>query len=143
MSFPLQIMCFNGGRRSRNNGGIQKFGGGGGVKNGERKLLQTKLIPKCLQNTSFSVKARSSDWKCSIKKVFLKTSQNSQENTCARVSLKGVFLCILVLRCFSQVFSCVFCEIVKHTFFTEQLQMTNLKSKSHENSSTVNTALIP
>ena len=142
MSFPLQIMCLNGGRRSRNNGGIQKFGGGGG-KNGERKLLQTKLIPKCLQNTSFSVKARSSDWKCSIKKVFLKTSQNSQENTCARVSLKGVFLCILVLRCFSQVFSCVFCEIVKHTFFTEQLQMTNLKSKSHENSSTVNTALMP
>ena len=113
------------------------------IKNGERKLLQTKLIPKCLQNTSFSVKARSSDWKCSIKKVFLKTSQNSQENTCARVSLKGVFLCILVLRCFSQVFSCVFCEIVKHTFFTEQLQMTNLKSKSHENSSTVNTALMP
>ena len=115
----------------------------GGSKMEGRKLLQTKLIPKCLQNTSFSVKARSSDWKCSIKKVFLKTSQNSQENTCTRVSLKGVFLSILVLRCFSQVFSCVFCEIVKHTFFTEQLQITNLKSKSHENSSTVNTTLMP
>ena len=25
-------------------------------------------------------------WRCSVKKVFLKISQNSQENTCARVS---------------------------------------------------------
>ena len=30
---------------------------------------------------------RSSHRRCSIKKVFLKTSQNQQENTCARVSL--------------------------------------------------------
>ena len=26
-------------------------------------------------------------WRCSVKQVFLKTSQNSQENTCARVDL--------------------------------------------------------
>ena len=26
-------------------------------------------------------------WRCSVKKVFLEISQNSQENTCARVSL--------------------------------------------------------
>ena len=26
-------------------------------------------------------------WRCSVKKVFLKISQNSQENTCTRVSL--------------------------------------------------------
>ena len=31
-------------------------------------------------------KLRSSKWRCSIKKLFLKISQNSQENTCARVS---------------------------------------------------------
>ena len=32
------------------------------------------------------IKFRSSDRRCSIKKVFLKGSQSSQENTCARVS---------------------------------------------------------
>ena len=30
---------------------------------------------------------RSSHWRCSVKKVFLKISQNSQDNTCVRVSL--------------------------------------------------------
>ena len=43
----------------------------------------------------------------SAKKVFLKTSQNSQKNTCARVSS-------------SQVFSCEFCEIFKNTFFLKE-----------------------
>ena len=32
---------------------------------------------------------------CSVKKVFLRISQNSQENTCARLSGTGVFLWIL------------------------------------------------
>ena len=39
------------------------------------------------------------------KKVYLKISQSSQENTCARV-------CYIL-----QVFSCEFCEIFKNTFF--------------------------
>ena len=43
---------------------------------------------------------------CSVKKVFLEIWQNSQENTCARVS----FLIKL------PVFSCEFCEISKNTF---------------------------
>ena len=30
---------------------------------------------------------RSSHWRCSVKKMFLEISQNSQENTCARISL--------------------------------------------------------
>ena len=30
---------------------------------------------------------RSSHWRCSVKKVFLKISKNSRKNTCARVSL--------------------------------------------------------
>ena len=47
---------------------------------------------------------------CSVKKVFLKISQNSQENTCARVS----FLRPATLL--TQVFSCEFCEISKNTF---------------------------
>ena len=46
--------------------------------------------------------------RCYVKKVFLEISQNSQENTCARVS----FLIKL-----AQVFSCEFCEISKNTFF--------------------------
>ena len=46
-------------------------------------------------------------WKCSVKKVFLEILQNSQENTCARVS----FLIKL------QVSGCEFCEISKNTFF--------------------------
>ena len=46
------------------------------------------------------------------KKLFLEISQNSQENTCARVS----FLI--------KMFSCEFCEISKSTFFTEHLWMT-------------------
>ena len=33
-----------------------------------------------------STPSRSTLWRCAIKKMFLKISQNSQENTCARVS---------------------------------------------------------
>ena len=60
------------------------------------------------------------------KKVFLEISQNSQENTCARVFFK-----IRPQACNftkketpAQVFSCGFCEISKNTFFTEQLWAT-------------------
>ena len=54
-------------------------------------------------------------------KVFLEISQNSQENTCARVS----FFCNFVKKeTVAQVFSCEFCEISKNTFFTEHLWAT-------------------
>ena len=49
--------------------------------------------------------------RCSIKKVFLEISQNSQENSCAKVS----FLVKLQAEA-SQVFSCEFGEISKNTF---------------------------
>ena len=45
------------------------------------------------------------------KKVFLKISQNSQENTCARVSF------LIKLQALAQVFSCEVCEIFKKSFF--------------------------
>ena len=48
---------------------------------------------------------------CSVKKVFLEISQNSQENTCARASF------LIKLQALAQVFSCEFCEISKNTFF--------------------------
>ena len=52
--------------------------------------------------------------RCSVKKVFLEISQNSQENTCARVSFLINFIKKETLV---QVLSCKFCEISKNTFF--------------------------
>ena len=49
---------------------------------------------------------------CSVKKVFLEISQNSQENTCARVSF------LIKLQALG------LCEIHKNTFFTEHLWAT-------------------
>ena len=60
-------------------------------------------------------------WMWSVKKVFLEISQNSQESTCARVSL------LIKLQTWglelhwkketlAQVFSCEFCEIPNSTF---------------------------
>ena len=48
--------------------------------------------------------------------MFLEISQNLQENTCARVSLKRETL--------EQVFSCESCEISNNTFLTEHLMAT-------------------
>ena len=64
--------------------------------------------------------------RCSIKKVFLKISQNSQKNICVRAS----FLITLQVEAFNfikketleQVFSCEFCKISKNTFLTEHLK---------------------
>ena len=54
---------------------------------------------------------------CSVKKVFLKLSQNLQENTHVRVSFWKK------LQAWGLVFSCESCEILKNTFFfTEHLQ---------------------
>ena len=54
--------------------------------------------------------------------MFLEISQNSQENTCARVSffnkVAGLRLAILLKNeSLAQVFSCEFCEVSKKTFF--------------------------
>ena len=58
--------------------------------------------------------------RCSIKKVFLEISQNSQENICVRESLNKVSHlrpATLFKKTLAQVFSCEFCEIYKSTFF--------------------------
>ena len=69
---------------------------------------------------------RSSYLTCSIKKVFLEISQNSQENTCARVSfLNKVEACNFIKKeTLAQVLSCEFCQISKNTFLTEHLCTT-------------------
>ena len=59
--------------------------------------------------------------RCSVKKVFLEISQNSQENTSARVSflnkVAGTTCNFIKKETLAQVFSCKFCEISKNTFF--------------------------
>ena len=68
-------------------------------------------------------------WGVLYKKVFLKISQNSQENPCARVSF---FNKVAGLRpkTLPQVFSWEFCEISKNKFFTEHLWTTVLSDCS-------------
>ena len=53
-----------------------------------------------------------------MNKVFLKISQNSQENTCAGVSL------LIKLQTLAQVFSSEFCIFLKAFFFSEHLWTT-------------------
>ena len=56
--------------------------------------------------------------RCSVKKVFLEISQNSQKNSCTRVSFSTKLQASNVIRkeTLAQVFSCEFCEIFKNTF---------------------------
>ena len=56
-----------------------------------------------------------------LKKMYLKISQNLQENTYVKVS----FLIKLTKKeTLAHMFSCEFCEISKNTFFTEHLWAT-------------------
>ena len=52
--------------------------------------------------------------RCSVKKVFLEISQNSQQSTCTRVYRPATLFKKMTLV---QAFSCEFCEISKGTFF--------------------------
>ena len=53
--------------------------------------------------------------RCSVKKVLLEISQNSQENTCARVSF-------LIKRLWHRCFPVNFVKFLRTPFFTEPLQ---------------------
>ena len=59
--------------------------------------------------------------RCSIKKVFLETSQNSQENSCARnyflIKLQAKAWNFIKKESLTQMFSCEISEIFKNTFF--------------------------
>ena len=74
---------------------------------------------------------RSSHRQCSVKKVFLEISQNSQENTCARASflikLQAEVCNFTKKETLAQVFSCEFYEISKSTFSTEHLWTTSYR----------------
>ena len=91
------------------------------------KLL-LPLIQRCqnkqqIWHTSISVRKhliRSSHQRCSVKNVLSEILQNSEENTCVRVSIL-----IKLQPCNrdpgTQVFSCEFWEISKNTFLAEHL----------------------
>ena len=51
-----------------------------------------------------------------LKKVLLKNTQNSQENTCVRVSLQPQACNFIKKETLAQVFSCKFSKIYKNTF---------------------------
>ena len=101
-----------------------------------RKHCCTKKLisPTLKQNTKVMMRLLVTQYqkavsrRCSIKKVFLKVSQNSQENTCVRVSflikLQALACNFIKRECLAHMFSCTFCEIFKNTFFTEHLWTT-------------------
>ena len=85
---------------------------------------------------------KSSHQRCSMKKVFLEISQNSQENTCARASflIKLQAYNFIKKETLTQVFSCEFCKIFKNTYFTEHLWTT--ASKVFSLSKNINTLIL-
>ena len=66
--------------------------------------------------TSLLLIVRAVVLECSVKKVFLEISQNSQENTGARVSFSIKLLIGKDTLTVAQVFSCEICEISRNTF---------------------------
>ena len=71
---------------------------------------------------------RSSHRRCFVRKVFLEILENSQENTCARVSflikLQASACNFIKKETLAQLFCCESCKIYKDTFFTEHLRTT-------------------
>ena len=81
-----------------------------------------------VKSKSAKAQCRRNDRRRSIKKLFLKISQKSQENTCARVSflkkLQDSTCNYIKKETLAQVFSRDFCEIFKNIFFTDHLRTT-------------------
>ena len=61
--------------------------------------------------------------------LFLEISQDSQENTCARVYflIKLQVFATLLKKTLGQVFSCEICEIFKNNFFAEHFRLLFLE----------------
>ena len=89
------------------------------VKIYNETFLPTQLTAKCIQNTSLHL-LRSFKRMCSVKKVLLKISQNSQENTCAKISFlikfHGPHPETLLKRDSDTGTFCEFCNIFKNIF---------------------------
>ena len=99
------------------------------ILNGELHLLCSELnlwfchlrlnIERKKNKWKLACSFKSSHRMCSVKKDVRRISQNSQENTCDRVSCK-----FIKKQTLAQVLSCEFCEISKNTFFTEHVWAT-------------------
>ena len=87
----------------------------------ESKFSLTTFFISCQNSCSFTGFEQTEAFvqRCSVKTVFLKISQNSRENTLARV-----YLNFIKKETRAQVFSCEFCEISKKIFFAEHLRAT-------------------
>ena len=76
------------------------------------------LIPE--SNTSIQQYVEVVNQRCPAKKMFLEISQNSQGNTCAKVSflkkVAGLACNFIKKETLAQVFSCEYCEFSKYTF---------------------------
>ena len=88
----------------------------------DEKDFQALFFPtKLLLMVMMIVKNSRPVQRCSVKKVFLKILQNSQENTCARVSFLIKFqakVCKFIKKeTLAQVCSCEFCGIFKNIYF--------------------------
>ena len=66
--------------------------------------------------------------RCSVKKLFLEISQNSQENACARVSF---LISLLKRRLWHLCFPVNFSRFLRTTFFTEHLRWLLLGVEIH------------
>ena len=79
-------------------------------------LSLTQIKQTVLEGESATIRISRSE--VSVKKVFLKISQNSQEITCARVYWPAT---LLKKETLSHVFSCKYFEIFKNIFFYRTL----------------------
>ena len=71
------------------------------------RTVNSHILPFHSKKYSNPIHLEAVAQRCYVKKLFLEISQNSQENTCARVSF--------LIK--SKVFLCEFCKISKNKFF--------------------------
>ena len=88
------------------------------------KLTFSKKKKKIEEITSFEqqkgTRSEAVAQRCSVKKVFLEMSQNSQENTCARVffnKVAGLGCNFIEKETLAQMLSCEVCVLFKNTYF--------------------------
>ena len=92
-----------------------------------------KLCNMSQGRTAYYLSSKAFVPRCSVKMMFLGISQNSHENTCARVSLliklQAEACNFIKKETLAQVLSCEFSEISKNTFFIEDLCLLLLSAK--------------
>ena len=82
-------------------------------------------IARTKKVTNLILQFRSSHWRCSIKKGFLKKIRKIHWKTPVPESLLNKIAGHYIKKeTLAHMFSCVFCKILKNTFFTEHLQVT-------------------